>query len=56
MQDTLFLAPALAAARGLVADRVRAPVGQSVEGPSLRFLGEVRVDVLALNLALERTR
>jgi K+-transporting ATPase ATPase C chain len=42
----------VARARGLPADRVKALVGQQTEAPLFGFLGEPRVNVLQLNLAL----
>jgi K+-transporting ATPase ATPase C chain len=53
-QGALWQVPRIAKARGILAERVKAVVESSVEGRTFGILGEPRVDVLLVNLALDR--
>ncbi|HZX67057.1 MAG TPA: potassium-transporting ATPase subunit KdpC [Myxococcales bacterium] len=54
-QAALWQAPRIAAARGISEDRVRSIIEGRVEGRDLFVLGEPRVNVLLVNLALDRS-
>jgi K+-transporting ATPase ATPase C chain len=53
-EATLWQVPRVARARGVAVERVHQVVEAEIEGRDLGFLGEARVNVLALNLALDR--
>ncbi|HEY1232210.1 MAG TPA: potassium-transporting ATPase subunit KdpC [Candidatus Binatia bacterium] len=53
-QGALWQVPRVAKARGVTPDRVKAVVDSNVEGRTFGILGEPRVNVLLVNLALDR--
>jgi len=53
-EAALWQVPRIAAARGVAASRVQTLVVEEIEGRTLGIFGEPRVNVLLLNLALDR--
>jgi K+-transporting ATPase ATPase C chain len=53
VESATLQAPRIAAVRGLSLDQVMALIDDHTEGRTLGFLGEPRVNVLELNLALQ---
>lgn len=54
LENAALQAPRVAKTRGLSLDKVRALIAQYTDGPDLGVLGEAGVNVLELNLALDR--
>jgi potassium-transporting ATPase KdpC subunit len=55
-QTALAQVASVAKARGLAEDKVRALVDASVENPAFGLIGETRVNILRLNLALDQLK
>jgi potassium-transporting ATPase KdpC subunit len=55
LEAAQYQAPRVARLRGLTLDQVNALVQKYTTGPFLGFIGEARVNVLELNLALDNT-
>lgn len=53
-QAALFQAKRVAKARGLPVEKIKALIDDVTEAPHLGFIGTARVNVLTLNLALDR--
>ncbi len=54
LEGALWQAPRIAKARGVSPERLEAVVRTNLQGRDLGFLGEPRINVLLLNLALDR--